>query len=428
MTDKKENNWEEICRIEKTFKKQKGNETAIIIKSIEESNELISIDFLVQKGEKEIIIPLNPIEWKNLREFFTSVDEMMVGGSHIQVFGRRSQGKRGKIETSGHDIQYQETKITDSGEQVGDSPDIFKEIEELTKIPEVKVISKGTENELPEIEEDEEPKITDLEEGVKEKELEELTKTKKEIEDKKLPTRIKLKDLPSAEPVKEIPVPPTKSKKKNQDEIESALEEISEITQSIDTSGAPAEDFADTLSESDIKIENLDELINEIAIVKEDKEETQSKSVELEESVGSPTESAEQMLEESPEEKGDEKIEKEKIEEKISIEETTEDREEIHSELKEILNRPDEVSKVSLDEMNIDTEINKSSPRIPRMPKKFIEKNKIKSKKVEEVGQTNEERILKAMEKTAALLPDGPAKDFVLDMKEKRKKVMNKTQ
>ncbi|TFF63739.1 MAG: hypothetical protein EU521_00505 [Promethearchaeota archaeon] len=398
MTDEKNSNWEEICRIEKTFKKQKGNETAIIIKSVEESDELISIDFLVKKGEKEILIPLNPMEWKNLKQFFNSADKMMVGVTQSQMLNKLEKGKHPEIDSSDEMIQYEKKRILDT--PTVESNDIFDEINQLTRAPEDRSGSK---------------------------ELEETSTTTKD-ENKILPSRIELKDLPQAEPLREIPLPKIKTEEGSKKEIENALEEISEITEESDVDTTPSKTIEEELDTADIKIENLDELISEIAIVREIKEER--KEIERTEK-SQQIESIEEPAVSKPIQKIEEEIEKEveKIKEPEASEETDiESKQDLQLELKEVMNQVENISKVSLDEMNIDTEINKSSPRVPRLPKKFREKNKIEPKKQEASEQTNEERIIKAMEKTASLLPDGPAKSFVLNMKEKRKKVMNKSQ
>ncbi|MHA1250751.1 MAG: hypothetical protein ACTSRP_12230 [Candidatus Helarchaeota archaeon] len=77
MLNEKNNEWEEICRIEKLFRKQKGNDIVITIKSIEESDEFKQIVFSLEKENNQISIELTPKEWLELKSFFDSVDLMI---------------------------------------------------------------------------------------------------------------------------------------------------------------------------------------------------------------------------------------------------------------------------------------------------------------------------------------------------------------
>jgi len=250
------------------------------------------------------------------------------------------------------------------------------------------------------------------------------------IDSSSIPKPIKIEDLPPTKPIKEIPLPsnlemeitklsedkklqeikPMKPEVKK-DEKEVDLKEIQELDEKgpekaelkIDKTGKePTEADKAAIESSGIKIQNLDELINEIAIIKEiDKEmnEIETKKSQIKEEL-----------------------------------DQIDDKKQLQTKLKQILNEPEEVAPISLEEMIYDEDINKCSPRLPRKPapvmKEEIKKADKETEKeilIEKRKLSNEEKILKAMEETASLLPEGAARDFILEMKEKRKKIINES-
>lgn len=444
MSEEKDNDWEEIRRIEKVFKKQKGKDTAITIKSIEELDEPISIMFTIKKKDTSIEIPLTTQEWKNLKNFFVSVDTMLIG------------------EYKTIDLKREKKDINQIGSEL--KPEIKKTGEIIKKEKVSEQDETDTEEILDVIEELTKPNVSNEEQNIQDSSIE-VEDTKTILEEKKsiLPKPIELEDLPVAEPLKDVPFPTkiTKSKTKIDEQIEKSVEEInqeiekaevesksepevkSEVKPKIEpeikskpeakTETDLGLDEKQKAQKEELRIDNLDALINEIAVIKENiledsLNETQSKA-KAEPQLEKETEISEKM---APEAKSDvepgPEIEQEvKTEINTEIEEASISEDNIQSELKEILNQPEEVEQISLDEMIYESEVNKNSPRIPKLPDRFVKKPK-PAEKIEEPQEDNETRIIKAMEETASLLPEGPAKNFVLEMRDKRKKIIKQSE
>ena len=421
MTLKKENIWEEIRRIEKVFIKQKGKDTAIILKSIEESDKLISIILSIESNEKTISIPLSPDEWHDLKKFFISVDDLIIGKNKIDKQIQKKVEGSSSIDSNDRVESYKELKIKESKQKdITETDKILNEIKELTtsiKAKESKTTDL-TDKQKNEIKEDkisssplilnEDKKITPIKPKVEDidkddQESDEKLQRKKSI----LPRPIQLEELPTSEPLKEIPL----IRKEDIEKREKSDEKSSTVIKKEDKKTELKENFNEEIKESGMKIKNLDELINEIAIIGEinDKED----------------ESTKMAYELSHIEKEPEKLKEKDINdtEKMEL-----DREVLRTELQEILNEQDEPSPVSADEIVFFNEINQNSPRIPQVPENNFSINIDTEEKVEAPEIMNEERIIKAMEETATLLPEGNAKNFILEMKEKRKKVIKQSE
>jgi hypothetical protein len=448
MSEEKDNDWEEIRRIEKVFKKQKGKDTAITIKSIEELDEPISIMFTIKNKDTSIELPLTTQEWKNLKNFFVSVDTMLIG--EYKSIGLERE-KIDKIQI----VSESESEIKKTGDKVKQ--------ENLSDQDET-----GTEEILDFIEELTKPDDSIGEQNVVDSSIE-VENTKKSSEEKKsiLPKPIELEDLPVAEPLKDVPFPTkiTKSKTKIDEQIEKSVEEIN---QEIEKAVVETKSEEKPKSEPDVKakkevkakpeaktepdlgldekqkaqkeelrVDNLDALINEIAVIKENiledsLNETRAE-VKDERDLEKESDISEKII---PEAKSD-KEKRPEIEQEIEteietdihieLEEGTILEDNIQSELKEILNEPETIEQISLDEMIYESEVNKNSPRIPKLPERFVKKPK-PIEKIEEPPEDNETRIIKAMEETASLLPEGPAKNFVLEMRDKRKKIIKQSE
>ncbi|MHA1269798.1 MAG: hypothetical protein ACTSPY_08450 [Candidatus Helarchaeota archaeon] len=436
MTARKKDIWEEMCRIEKLFKKQKGKDTAITIKSIEEYNKKIAIIFSVKVEGNQISIPLSVEEWDELRLFFNNVDRMIKGSEN---------NKKDSIEENINEtIQISEYSPSEKNqsEEINsnideDAAEILVDIEELTEkegikeLEDIEIIKETDKLEVEEenIEDAIKEIIRNVQDAIKvgknkdvEKDIKEIQDKDKKTEKKKsiLPNPIKLEELPNAQPVKDIPLPSwfdTKEIEKNEiikNEVNSKIEvdeakvpetpeilEISEISKTSKTSEV-IEAQENKFQEEELKVKNLEELIEKIVSVnKTDQENIVDSSSEL--NYYEKNENGENnsnVVQESPEI-------------------------ELQTKLKEILDSPEELSKVSVDEVIYKEQINKSSPRLPRKPQAILQKEQIVNGK-QEIG--SEERILKAMEITASLLPEGDAKNFILEMKEKRKKIIKPTE
>ncbi len=460
MLNEKNNEWEEICRIEKLFRKQKGNDIVITIKSIEESDEFKQIVFSLEKENNQISIELTPKEWLELKSFFDSVDLMISNKDRsyqrikldereikeIQqeeaknelVISLKKEAEKEKIETSESKealIDEMVNRLEESKKELaqkemvenkieGPEAAAIEAIEEIeSAISETVVLDKKGSDEI---------KIKDLDNLQEFEDMKKVDKKEEQvsIDSSSIPKPIKIEDLPPTKPIKEIPLPsnlemeitklsedkklqeikPMKPEVKK-DEKEVDLKEIQELDEKgpekaelkIDKTGKePTEADKAAIESSGIKIQNLDELINEIAIIKEiDKEmnEIETKKSQIKEEL-----------------------------------DQIDDKKQLQTKLKQILNEPEEVAPISLEEMIYDEDINKCSPRLPRKPapvmKEEIKKADKETEKeilIEKRKLSNEEKILKAMEETASLLPEGAARDFILEMKEKRKKIINES-
>ncbi|MHA1230058.1 MAG: hypothetical protein ACTSPQ_05375 [Candidatus Helarchaeota archaeon] len=460
MLNEKNNEWEEICRIEKLFRKQKGNDIVITIKSIEESDEFKQIVFSLEKENNQISIELTPKEWLELKSFFDSVDLMISNKDRsyqrikldereikeIQqeeaknelVISLKKEAEKEKIETSESKealIDEMVNRLEENRKELAQKETVENKIEgpEAAAIEAIEEIESAiSETVVLDKKGSDEIKIKDLDNLQEFEDMKKVDKKEEQvsIDSSSIPKPIKIEDLPPTKPIKEIPLPsnlemeitklsedkklqeikPMKPEVKK-DEKEVDLKEIQELDEKgpekaelkIDKTGKePTEADKAAIESSGIKIQNLDELINEIAIIKEiDKEmnEIETKKSQIKEEL-----------------------------------DQIDDKKQLQTKLKQILNEPEEVAPISLEEMIYDEDINKCSPRLPRKPapvmKEEIKKADKETEKeilIEKRKLSNEEKILKAMEETASLLPEGAARDFILEMKEKRKKIINES-
>ncbi|MHA1311349.1 MAG: hypothetical protein ACTSQO_10520 [Candidatus Helarchaeota archaeon] len=392
MSSKNQKPWEEIRRIEKMFKKKKGKEIAITIKSIEEADQDITIEFSVEKEENIISIPLTQEEWNDLNKFFISVDSMLFDRDKKilnKVAFTDNVLENTNLNEKLDDIEFHGTKS------------IVEELEEVTKSMEEESSSKdvqinGIDNVNNEIEVVKDKIVEKTNDSLGE--VNNISSKKQNI----LPQPIKVEDVLKIDAIKEIPFP---------DMLKVQTDQIKPQQNQIDTKNCTEiqttpEGNKVSIENSNLKIQNLDELINEIALVGDTKNEK----------ITSPDNQTENnTLEPKMDESSHQKV-------KGQIEVNNQN---LQTKLKELLNKPEEVAPSPVKDEIHEAEINKNSPRIPQIPKKLIENKVIEKEKIVEPELSNEERILRAMEETASLFPEGEVRNFILEMKEKRKKIMD---